>query len=305
MELIDLRLFQRVAQEGSISRAAAGLQLAQSAVSQRLQALETAVGRPLLQRHRRGVHLTAEGQRLLMYVERTLATLAEGMEAVRSMAPERARINLAGPASLLGYFAVPLLERLVGEGHDLHVQDAHSHQVIQLLLSGEIHLGFVLGANAQPGICQEPIAREPIVAVAAPSHPLAGRVGLDLADLKGHALVFYAFSRAMEEFRTTLEEAIGAPVQGVRRVSPVEAARALALSGAFITFVPRLTVQAELKAGRLTTLPIRDLPAYHWEIALAYRERKVQEPAVSLALQAARALWGPPAGPNPRSGAPR
>lgn len=292
MELTDLRLFQRIAHEGSISRAAAAMQIAQSAVSNRLAALEATVGRPLCQRHRRGITLTAAGERFLEHVERSLAVLDGGIEAVRAMAPERVRIALAGPASVLGYFASPLLARLAQAGHDLTAKDAHSHDVVKLLLAGEIHAGFVLGANAQPGIRQEPVARDPIIAVAAPSHPLAQASTLAMADLKGHALAFYAFSRELQAFRERLVAAIGGAPRGVQKLSPVEAARALALTGEFITFVPQMTVHAELAVGSLVALPIVDLPAYHWEIALAYRERKAEEVAVTLTREAARSLWG-------------
>lgn len=300
MELIDLRLFERIAQEGSISRAAASMQMAQSAVSSRLQALEEAVGRPLCERHRRGVTLTEAGERFLAHAMRSLALLDEGIEAVRSMAPERVRIALAGPSSVLGYFAGPLLAKLASAGHDLTAKDAHSQDVIRLLLTGEIHAGFVLGANAQPGICQEPIARDPIIAVAASSHPLAKASSLGMADLKGQTIAFYAFSRELPTFRERLAAAIGGAPQGVQKIAPVEAARALALTGAFITFVPRLTVRAELESGALVTLPIADLPSYHWTISLAYRERKVEEPAVSLTREATRSLW-----PSPPEGADR
>ena len=289
MELQDLRIFERVAREGSISRAAAALTMGQPGVSQRLRLLEAELGRQLFLRHRRGVELTSDGLAFLPYVQRLLGLLNEGVETLRAAAGVT-RIALAAPPSLAGYFLPPLVHQIVDSGHDVVLDSAHSHEVMQRLLDGAIHAGFLLAMPARSGIRQEVLCRDPIVAVAAPTHPLAGRGAMSLADLARHRIAHYAWGRpGYVEFRERLEVLTAGPTRGLIKVSSVEAARQLVLTGEYVTLVPRMTVATELAGGQLEALLVTDLPPYTWEITLAYRERKEQEPAVSALLAVVRA----------------
>lgn len=291
MELLDLQLFAAVAREQSISRAAAGMHMSQPSVSQRMMALEAEVGRQLFTRQRRGVALTPAGQVLLGYAERVLGLLTEGVEAARRQEGGITRINLAAPPSISGYFLPPLMRLLVDAGYDVSVYDTHSTEVMQMLLDGTIHVGFVLGMPGHAAIQQRVVLRDQILCVAAPTHPLAGAEGLSLADLRGHRLALYSFSNEWETFRDALEAGMGAPVRGLVKTTPAESARTLVLGGDFVTFLPRITVQADLDAGRLVQLQVAGLPEFGWKIAMAYRARKVVDPAVEAILQAAETLW--------------
>lgn len=291
MELLDLRLFALVAAEGSISRAAARLHMAQPSVSQRLMVLEAEVGRPLFVRHRRGMALTPAGQGFLAYVERALGLVTEGVEAVRA-AEGRLRITLASPPSIGGHFLPPLLRRLAERGCDVLLDSAHSHEVMQQLLDGAIHAGFLLRLPSRSGIIQETVYRSPIICVASPDHPLAGRPHLTLREIARHPVVIYAFAHpGYIELREELMALNGGQLVGLSKASPVEAAVELARKGGFITFVPRMTVRDDLAEGGLVALPVVDLPAYAWEIAVAYRERKGVDPAVAALLEALPGTW--------------
>src|SRR5271157_3655331 len=75
-----LRVLKEVAYRGSFSAAAEALSYSQSAVSQQIAALEAEAGMALLERHPRGVSLTAAGQTLVGHAEGILAQL-EAAEA--------------------------------------------------------------------------------------------------------------------------------------------------------------------------------------------------------------------------------
>jgi LysR family nitrogen assimilation transcriptional regulator len=65
MDLAGLRLFVQVAEAGSLSRAATGLETTQPAISRRIAAFEQAWGGRLFHRTGRGVMLTDLGERVL------------------------------------------------------------------------------------------------------------------------------------------------------------------------------------------------------------------------------------------------
>jgi DNA-binding transcriptional LysR family regulator len=79
LETALLRSFVAAVRAGSISRAATALGHTQPALSQQLRKLESAVGRPLLNRSSSGVSPTRAGEELLPYAERILALSAQAL----------------------------------------------------------------------------------------------------------------------------------------------------------------------------------------------------------------------------------
>lgn len=73
LDIAPLRSLVAVAECGGFQRAAECLHLSQGAVSGHVRRLESAVGRPLVERHGRGSRFTADGERLLAQARRILA----------------------------------------------------------------------------------------------------------------------------------------------------------------------------------------------------------------------------------------
>ncbi len=81
MDVSQLAAFDRVVREGSFSRAAWALNIAQPTISARIQALEREVGGPLFERNNRRVSLTEKGVSFLPYARQALADITDGMQA--------------------------------------------------------------------------------------------------------------------------------------------------------------------------------------------------------------------------------
>jgi molybdate transport repressor ModE-like protein len=64
-DLTDLRLFLHVAEVGSITHGARRASMSLASASERIRAMEDALRTPLLERKRRGVHLTPAGSALM------------------------------------------------------------------------------------------------------------------------------------------------------------------------------------------------------------------------------------------------
>src|SRR2546421_11956600 len=86
-----LKVLKEVAYRGSLSGAAEELSYSQSALSQQVPALETETGLTLLERHPRGVSLTAAGQALVGHAEGILARLEAAEAAPSAIARLRGR----------------------------------------------------------------------------------------------------------------------------------------------------------------------------------------------------------------------
>src|SRR5271166_3453615 len=91
-----LRVLREVAYRGSISAAAEALSYSQSAVSQQIATLESETGMALLERHPRGVTLTAAGQTLIGHAEGILARLDAAEASLAAIAGLRGgRLRMA------------------------------------------------------------------------------------------------------------------------------------------------------------------------------------------------------------------
>ncbi len=89
VHLRDLRALVAVAEEGSVTRAAERLLVAQPALSKQLRALERHIGTPLLERLPRGVALTQAGRALLEPAREAVAAWERGRAAVRAVTAAR------------------------------------------------------------------------------------------------------------------------------------------------------------------------------------------------------------------------
>src|ERR1700751_1079366 len=86
LNVARLKVLREVAYGGSVSAAAETLSYSQSAVSQQIATLESETGMALLERHPRGVTLTAAGQTLVGHAEGILARLDAAEAALAAIA---------------------------------------------------------------------------------------------------------------------------------------------------------------------------------------------------------------------------
>ena len=139
------RVFKEVAETGNISVAAKNLYISQSAVSQSVKQLETALQARLFARSPRGVSLTSEGQMLYQYVRSALGLLATGEDKL-SQAQQLLLGTLVIGASdtVTSQFLVPYLD----DFHRLHpsirlkIVSGRSAKVLSMLKSGAVDIAF-------------------------------------------------------------------------------------------------------------------------------------------------------------------
>lgn len=128
LDLAALRSFVAVADRGGITRAAAAVNLTQSAVSMQIRRLEEALGLALLDRRGRGVVPTAAGEQLLGYARRLLALNDEALGRLTHQAYEGA-VVLGVPHDIV-YPALPaVLQRFAAAYPRVKVQLLSSYTV--------------------------------------------------------------------------------------------------------------------------------------------------------------------------------
>ena len=139
------RVFKEVAETGNISQAAKNLYISQSAVSQSVKQLETALQARLFVRSPRGVALTGEGQMLYQYVRSALGLLATGEDKL-SQAQQLLLGTLVIGASdtVTSFFLTPYLDAFHRRhpGIRLKIVSGRSAKVLSMLKSGAVDIAF-------------------------------------------------------------------------------------------------------------------------------------------------------------------
>jgi DNA-binding transcriptional LysR family regulator len=182
MELRTLRYFVAVAEEGSLTRGAARLHIAQQSLSQQIRALEAELGTALFVRSSRGSELTAAGDVLLREARLVLAQAGRAVEAVRQAGRGALRV---GFLSSVANYVMPPVVRAFRERHPevaLHVEDVAIATLVERLRAGELDAGLSRPPQVDD-LETEVVLREPVAAVVPEDHPLAGRRQVALAEL--------------------------------------------------------------------------------------------------------------------------
>ena len=191
-----LRILKEVAYRGSLSSAAEALSYTQSAVSQQVAALEAEAGLTLLERHSRGVSLTAAGQTLLGHAEGILAQLDAAEAALSTIAGLRGgRLRMASFPTA-GATLMPLAIAGFRAAHpdvELTLAEHEPEQIVGRLRAGELDLGLLFEFEHETPLLAEmtrvDLLTDPMQLALPRAHPLAASERLRLADLAGEAWV--------------------------------------------------------------------------------------------------------------------
>ncbi|HEX3573939.1 MAG TPA: LysR substrate-binding domain-containing protein [Rhodopila sp.] len=176
MTLDQLRVFVAVAERQHVTRAAEALNLAQSAVSASIAALEARHGTKLFHRVGRGIELTEAGAVFLTEARAVLAR-AEAAELVLSELGGLKRGTLAVQASqtIVSYWLPRYLVafRRAYPGIDIRLTVGNTAQVATAIHQGTAELGFVEGVVEDPVLEGRVVGRDQLVIVVGPEHPWA------------------------------------------------------------------------------------------------------------------------------------
>lgn len=255
--ILDLEVFVRTADSGSLSAAARGLGLTPAAASIALKRLETRLGVRLLARSTRSMRLTEEGRRYLDSARVALAALAEGEQALKQQSQGLSGLlQLAAPSDFGRNVLLGWLDAFKAE---------HPNIRLQLLLNDSnadlfretVDIALRFGVPQDSSLVALPIATEHCrVACASPAYLARQGTPLEPMDLARHSALRYMrqgqVSKTWRFQRGTQVQEV--EVSGDFLSDDGEVVRRWALAGHGIAYKARLDVVGDITAGRLVPL---------------------------------------------------
>ena len=262
MNLHHLKVFLAVAEAGSISAGAEQLHISQPAVTREIRDLEASLGLQLFERRPRGVQLTEGGERLRHYAQRIFALEQAAERDLHNFAQvESGELHL-GASATLGTYLLPTLIRQFRQQYPqirINLGVSNTHQVTQQLDDGQISLGFVEGAFVREQYAHHLLARDALLPVVSPQHPLARAKQLNAADLQAYPLYLREPGSGTRHSIEQAYKSHGLEIEPHVAIASTEALKALLEDACGIAWLSERSISVELTSGRLQHLSVADL----------------------------------------------
>jgi DNA-binding transcriptional LysR family regulator len=290
-DLNGLAAFHAVARARSFTRAAAQLGVSQSALSQTLRALETALGLRLLTRTTRSVAPTEAGDRLLAAISPALEDIGAGLAALNELREKPAgtiRLNTSEHAART--VLMPALTRLLPAYPDIKVELTIDHALTDIVAQG-YDAGIRAGELVARDMVAVRIGPDLRMAVAgAPGYFARHPPPRTPQDLTAHRCInlrlpthggLYAW-----EFEQNSRE-LRVRVEGQLIFNSPALMLEAALAGLGLAYLPEDQIRPQAAAGRLVPVLTEwcdPYPGYH----LYYPSRRQPTPAFAALVDALR-----------------
>lgn len=263
MHVKSLKVFCDVVGQRSFSRAADENGISQSGASQVVHQLEERLGVKLIDRSKRPLVPTAEGELYYQGCRQLVQRYYALEEDVRTFHKE-----LAGQVTVASIYSVGLshmnacVQEFLGKHPkaNVRIQYHHPETVAQLVETDQVDFGLVSYPKSSKTIKVDVWREEPMVVVCAPTHELASRDSIWLDELDGRRMVgFDTRLQIRRELDFALSTA-GAAVQVVMEFDNIETIKRAVEIDAGFGLLPIDTVTRELETGSLVAIPISGAP---------------------------------------------
>lgn len=185
LTLRQLDILDAVARCGSFSKASAEMHLSQPAVSMQIKQLEGSLGMPLFEQIGKRIHLTEAGRQTLeasRAVHRELANLEHALADLQGLKGGTLTVSVVSSASYLG-------ARLIAAFRQSHpdvrvsMNAVNRETLLQHLAENTVDLALMGCPPEGLDLEAQPFLDNPLVVIAAPSHPLANEHNIPLQRL--------------------------------------------------------------------------------------------------------------------------
>jgi DNA-binding transcriptional LysR family regulator len=253
VNLRQLRYFVAIAEEGSLTRAARRLYVAQPSISQQIKALEAELGGALLERIPTGVRLTAAGKAFLVEARAALHHADRAASSTRSvLGLQSGELEIATVTSM-AYGILP--------GVFARWQEAHPGPSLRLreynhrddLYAGVRDGVGDLAVGPRPAAWSGPVFElgwEEFLLILPSSDPLAGGTRpIDLATLADRDWVMFHPDHGLSELIRFACAQVGFTPRAAVQTGQVASAAHLAAAGLGVTLLPDNVVPGDLAAS--------------------------------------------------------
>lgn len=259
VDLVSLSLFSLVARSGSISKGAGLASLAVGAASKRLSDLEAAVGAVLLERHSRGVTLTAAGQVLQRHAQKILSDVdlmaadlsdyAAGLTGVVRLWANTSAVTQFLPGQISSFVKTH-------PGIRIELEEEDSQEIVLAVLNGRADLGIFADRTPALGLDVVSYRHDRLVLVVPRGHPLARRRAIRLEQAIAYDFVTLSKATSLAKRLQSETELLGRTLKNRIQVRSFDAMCQMVAAGMGVAVLPGAAVQPLLHSMKLCRIEL-------------------------------------------------
>jgi DNA-binding transcriptional LysR family regulator len=256
MDLGAVRMFVKVAELASFTRAAEQLGLSKARVSTGVRQLEAELGSRLLQRSTRAVRLTLDGEELFVRARQLVRDADELATLFQAPSTLRGRVRVDMPQSLARSLFIPKLPELLATHPQLELLLSTTDRRVDVIREG-FDCVLRVGKLSESGLVARKLGEMTMTNCASPSYLKRYGVPRSLEDLDRHVLVHY--SLRMGGDAPGFEHRVGngyrdRPMRSLITVNSTDSYNAACIAGLGIIQAPRSGALASISAGELVEI---------------------------------------------------
>lgn len=289
LHMIDfnLRVFLAAAKMGSFTRAAEFLNVSQPAVTHQIKNLEDTLRTKLFIRSQSKIALTRAGEILLKYAENINLLYQRASKEIQEANNRVVGEVPIGAASLVGKYLLP---RIIGEFKksypevNISMLVGNSKEILGYLQNDVIELAIVSEPIRVGHFKVTPLYRDFLTVIVYPGHPWAARREIAQNDLCAEDFISREIGSGTREvyLKSLAASGKGKKLKTVTVLGSTEAVKMAVMGKMGFSIVSHLAVRAEIKAGLLKEIPVRDLTMARDFFLVFKSEKNLSIPALKL-----------------------
>jgi DNA-binding transcriptional LysR family regulator len=292
VEFHQLRYFVAVAEEGSFSRAAAKVRVAQPSLSQQIRKLEAEVGQRLFDRLSRSVVLTEAGRCLLEYAQQILASVGDARRCVDELKGKIAGDLAVGAIPTIAPYILPELV-VTFQNHypdvRLEIVEDVTERITRRIEAGELDVAVLSTCQQSPSLRRERLGNEPLLLLVPEAHPLAKQTLVTLDELKSQRFLLLHEMHCLSQQVHQLLESQRLHPEIALAGSQLTTIANMVAAGIGVSIVPQMMVKHHATPG-CVSLPFAP-PVPEREINILYNPLRFQSKAAAAFRQEAAATF--------------
>ena len=260
-DLVDLRVFARVAEANSLTRGAERSFLSIAAASLRIKNLEAALGAKLLHRTKRGVSLTEAGEVFLAHARAVLDQIDRLQADIQPYSSGvRGHVRLFANTLAITELLPSVLAQFFAIHHDITIdlQERLSPEIVRAVHEGIADIGIVSANVRTEGLETLPYKKDRLVLAVAPSHPLAAVPYIQFADALDYDFVGLDSHSATYAF---LQNEVSQAARGMRlriQVGSFDAMCRMVEASVGVGVLPEMAARRHGQSMRIKTVQLLD-----------------------------------------------
>jgi DNA-binding transcriptional LysR family regulator len=263
VSLKQLRSVAAITRTGRIVSAAKELNLTTPAITSQLKLLETELGMTLFDRTRKGMRPTAAGWEVFRTASRIADLLQECEDRLDDLRGLHSGLVTVGVVSTGKYFA-PQMMGAFRRAHphiELHLIVGNREVMVEALRDYSVDIAIMGRPPGDFEVDATLLGEHPLIVIASPEHPLAGRSRIGVQELAGERfLIREEGSGTRASFEAFFANVARPEHVGGMEIGSNETIKQAVIGGLGIALISGHTVAAELADGRLTALDVTGLP---------------------------------------------